>query len=87
MSLQCFSQISPHTYHGVGSTHPASVAPPTVSRSVSAAIVGKASTGNLKQTWTTRGLAFDLGDAEKFAGTYLLAKATQVKNVWIPYGA
>jgi len=51
------------------------------------AMVEKASTGNLKQTWTSRGLAFDLADAEKFEGPYLLARATQVKNVWIPYGA
>ena len=51
------------------------------------AMVEKASTGNLKQTWTTRGLGFDLADAEKFDGAYFLARATQVKNVWIPYGA
>ncbi|ODT47796.1 aldehyde dehydrogenase family protein [Devosia sp. 63-57] len=50
------------------------------------AMVEKASTGNLKQTWTTRGLAYDLADP-RFAGDYLLGKATQVKNVWIPYGA
>jgi aldehyde dehydrogenase (NAD+) len=51
------------------------------------AMVEKASTGNLKQTWTTRGLNYDLADPETFDGPYLLAKATQVKNVWIPYGA
>jgi aldehyde dehydrogenase (NAD+) len=51
------------------------------------AMVEKASVGNLKQTFTTRGLAYDLSDAERFAGDYLLAKATQVKNIWIPYGA
>jgi aldehyde dehydrogenase (NAD+) len=51
------------------------------------AMVEKASTGNLKQTWTTRGLAFDFADAEKFGGDYFLRRATQVKNVWIPYGA
>src|SRR5690606_8726885 len=50
------------------------------------AMVEKASTGNLKQTWTGRGLSYDLAD-RRFAGEYLLAKATQVKNVWIPYGA
>jgi aldehyde dehydrogenase (NAD+) len=50
------------------------------------AMVEKASTGNLKQTWTSRGLSYDLAD-RRFAGEYLLAKATQVKNVWIPYGA
>jgi aldehyde dehydrogenase (NAD+) len=50
-------------------------------------MVEKASIGNLKQTWTSKGRAFDLSDREKFEGDYWLAKATQVKNVWIPYGA
>jgi aldehyde dehydrogenase (NAD+) len=50
-------------------------------------MVEAASVGNLKQTWTTRGLYYDLSDAEKFGGDYLLRRATQVKNVWIPYGA
>src|SRR5690606_28432938 len=49
-------------------------------------MVERASVTNLKQTWTTRGLAYDLAD-RRFEGDYLLAKATQVKNVWIPYGA
>jgi aldehyde dehydrogenase (NAD+) len=51
------------------------------------AAMEKASTGNLKQTFTTRGLSFDFADAEKFDGPYFLGKATQVKNIWIPYGA
>ena len=50
------------------------------------AMVEKASVGNLKQTWTSRGLYYDLADL-RFAGDYFLSKATQVKNVWIPYGA
>ena len=50
------------------------------------AMVEKASSGNLKQTWTSRGLDYDLADP-RFAGDYFLARATQVKNVWIPYGA
>jgi aldehyde dehydrogenase (NAD+) len=49
-------------------------------------MVEKASVTNLKQTWTTRGLAYDLAD-RRFEGDYFLGKATQVKNVWIPYGA
>jgi aldehyde dehydrogenase (NAD+) len=49
--------------------------------------VEKASTGNLKQTWTSRGLYYDLADKEKFEGDYFLRRATQVKNVWVPYGA
>jgi aldehyde dehydrogenase (NAD+) len=51
------------------------------------AAVEKASIGNLKQTWTTRGLAYDFADKAKFEGDYLLRRATQVKNVWVPYGA
>jgi aldehyde dehydrogenase (NAD+) len=50
------------------------------------AMVEKASSGNLKQTWTSRALYYDLADS-RFAGDYFLARATQVKNVWIPYGA
>jgi aldehyde dehydrogenase (NAD+) len=51
------------------------------------AMVEKASVGNLKQTWTSRGLFYDLSDKVKFEGDYFLRRATQVKNVWIPYGA
>ena len=50
------------------------------------AMVEKASSGNLKQTWTSRGLDYDF-TSPHFFGEYLLSKATQVKNVWIPYGA
>jgi aldehyde dehydrogenase (NAD+) len=49
-------------------------------------MVEAASIGNLKQTWTSRGLNYDLA-APQFSGQYLLAKSTQVKNIWIPYGA
>ena len=49
-------------------------------------MVEKASVGNLKQTWTSRGLYYDLADP-LFEGDYFLKRATQVKNVWIPYGA
>ncbi|MEP7241488.1 MAG: aldehyde dehydrogenase family protein [Devosia sp.] len=51
------------------------------------AMIEKASTGNLKQTWTSRGLYYDLADKAKFEGDYFLRRATQVKNVWVPYGA
>ncbi len=45
------------------------------------------STGNLKQTWTTRGLDFDWFDKDNLEGRFFLDRATQVKNVWVPYGA
>ncbi|MDB5539122.1 MAG: aldehyde dehydrogenase family protein [Devosia sp.] len=51
------------------------------------ATVEKASAGNVKQTWTSRGLYYDLSDKLKFEGDYFLRRATQVKNVWVPYGA
>ncbi len=50
-------------------------------------MVEKASIGNLKQTWTTKGKAFDWADREIMEGKYFLERATQVKNIWIPYGA
>lgn len=50
-------------------------------------MVEKASVGNLKQTWTSRGLFYDLANEEIFGGDYFLKRATQIKNVWVPYGA
>jgi aldehyde dehydrogenase (NAD+) len=50
-------------------------------------MVEAASVGNLKQTWTSRGLYYDLSDKALFEGDYFLKRATQIKNVWVPYGA
>ena len=47
------------------------------------AMVEKASAGNLKSTWVNNGLAQDWTTAE---GPEYLRRATQVKNIWIPYG-
>jgi aldehyde dehydrogenase (NAD+) len=47
--------------------------------------VEKASVGNLKQTWT-EWTARDWTDTACSEGPDILAKATQVKNIWIPYG-
>ncbi len=54
--------------------------------SADSAMVEVASAGNIKQSWTTRGLAYDWADPV-LEGEYLLSRATQVKNVWVPYGA
>ncbi len=51
------------------------------------AMVEKSSVGNLKRTWTSLGKAIDWNDNDKLAGDYFLEQATQIKNVWIPYGA
>ena len=48
--------------------------------------IERLSAGNVKQSWTTRGLAYDWADPV-MEGDYLLGRATQVKNIWVPYGA
>jgi aldehyde dehydrogenase (NAD+) len=48
--------------------------------------VETASTGNLKQTWCGYGLARDWTKPEQAEGREFLRRATQVKNIWIPYG-
>jgi aldehyde dehydrogenase (NAD+) len=50
-----------------------------------AAVVEQASAGNLKRTWTGHGR--DWFDPVQGEGPEYLRQATQVKNVWIPYGA
>jgi aldehyde dehydrogenase (NAD+) len=42
------------------------------------------STGNMKRTWSEWTMRDWVADAE---GTELLRHATQVKNIWVPYGA
>jgi aldehyde dehydrogenase (NAD+) len=50
-----------------------------------AAAVEKASAGNLKQSWTET-FVRDWHDANQSQGRDILQRATQVKNIWIPYG-
>jgi aldehyde dehydrogenase (NAD+) len=44
------------------------------------------STGNLKQVWTNEGRAIDWFDTKTGEGRWFLEHATQVKNIWVPYG-
>jgi aldehyde dehydrogenase (NAD+) len=48
--------------------------------------VERLSTGNVKRTWVDHGLARDWEDPERGAGEEFLREATQVKNIWVPYG-
>ena len=48
-------------------------------------MVERASVGNMKQTWC-ESFARDLLTAEQGEGREYLRRATQVKNIWIPYG-
>ena len=44
------------------------------------------STGNLKQVWTNEGRNIDWFDPKVAEGRWFLEHATQVKNIWVPYG-
>jgi len=44
------------------------------------------SIGNLKQIWTNEGRAIDWFDSKHAEGRWFLEHATQVKNIWVPYG-
>ena len=48
--------------------------------------IERASAGDLKQTWVDNGVARDWFDAKQGEGRSYLRHATQVKNIWIPYG-
>ncbi|MDQ3460017.1 MAG: aldehyde dehydrogenase family protein [Deinococcota bacterium] len=49
-------------------------------------MVERASTGNLKRTWVNYGRARDWADPAQGQGQAFLRQATQVKNIWVPYG-
>jgi aldehyde dehydrogenase (NAD+) len=54
--------------------------------SAGGAAVEKFSAGNLKSTWTNQGRQFDWFSETQGQGEEFLRHATQVKNIWIPYG-
>jgi len=49
-------------------------------------IVKALSIGNLKQVFTNEGRAIDWFSVEQGEGRWFLQHATQVKNIWVPYG-
>ena len=51
-----------------------------------ATVVEAASSANLKRTWTSGGLARDWYDHKQGEGREFLRHATEVKNIWTPYG-
>jgi aldehyde dehydrogenase (NAD+) len=52
----------------------------------SAAAAKAMSVGNLKQVWTNEGRAIDWFNPQLAEGRWFLEHATQVKNIWVPYG-
>ncbi len=51
-----------------------------------AELVRSASIGNLKQVWTNDGREYDWFNPAQAEGRWFLQHATQVKNIWAPYG-
>jgi len=51
------------------------------------AAVERLSAGNMKRTWASGGLPRDWLDPVQGEGAEFLRRATEVKNIWIPYGA
>jgi aldehyde dehydrogenase (NAD+) len=51
-----------------------------------AAAAKSLSAGNLKQVFTNEGRAVDWFDKKQSEGRWFLQHATQVKNIWVPYG-
>ncbi|MBV9877926.1 MAG: aldehyde dehydrogenase family protein [Verrucomicrobia bacterium] len=49
-------------------------------------MVERESAGNLKATWATHGKARDWFNPEQVQGEEFLRHATQIKNIWVPYG-
>jgi aldehyde dehydrogenase (NAD+) len=54
--------------------------------SADATLVKAASIGNLKQVWTNDKYDIDWFDAKQGEGSYFMRHATQIKNIWVPYG-
>lgn len=52
----------------------------------SAVAAKKYSVGNLKQVFTNEGRVIDWFDPKQAEGRWFLDHATQVKNIWVPYG-
>jgi len=51
-----------------------------------ASLVKAASIGNLKQVFSNDGRPIDWFDPAQAQGRWYLRHATQVKNIWVPYG-
>jgi aldehyde dehydrogenase (NAD+) len=50
------------------------------------AMVERESAGNLKCTWVNHGAARDWHSTQQGQGPDYLRRATQIKNIWVPYG-
>lgn len=50
------------------------------------AAIETAATDNMKRTWLARGKAYDWADTSRLSSRLLMDRATEIKNIWVPYG-
>jgi aldehyde dehydrogenase (NAD+) len=50
------------------------------------ALVERLSATNMKRSWVTHGRALDWRDPHQAEGREFLRRATEIKNIWVPYG-
>ena len=50
-------------------------------------LVEEKSAENMKRTWVSNGKYRNWENVEQDEGEVFLRRATQIKNIWIPYGA
>ncbi|NVJ97447.1 MAG: aldehyde dehydrogenase family protein [Alphaproteobacteria bacterium] len=48
--------------------------------------IEKAAADNMKRTWLNYGKAYDWTNGEQMSARGLMEKASEVKNIWVPYG-
>lgn len=50
------------------------------------AVVEREATENMKRTWLNYGMAYDFTSNQQFAARTMMERASEVKNIWVPYG-
>ncbi|TNE65985.1 MAG: aldehyde dehydrogenase family protein, partial [Alphaproteobacteria bacterium] len=50
------------------------------------AAIEKAAADNMKRTWLSYGKAYDWTDSRQMAARLMMERASEVKNIWVPYG-
>jgi len=49
-------------------------------------MVEHAAAENMKRTWVNYGKQYNWQDPKQGVGEVFLQRATQIKNIWVPYG-
>ena len=50
------------------------------------AAVEREAAENMKRTWLNYGMAYDFASNVQFGARTMMERASEVKNIWVPYG-